>query len=195
MRLFGEQAGVNYRGGPSHDHPDHQRPHSRAESHQQRMLMGLGGGGAPTRMPPGGPNSQNGPAMPPGGFKTPEFLDRIREEYNGLQAQCQHFKAQLEKQEQEKNEMNRQFCMATEMQYAIQLEMAKASESCKRLHNMVQQMAHFMPPDMRHTLQINLQQAMNITPAELQVWEIFFTQTNQSINQSINQPVSPGTIC
>ncbi|OQV23066.1 Protein groucho-2 [Hypsibius exemplaris] len=205
MRLFGEQGAHHLRGGLGGlGHPGlHGLPpgaggvsgvseeqQRQAEEQQQRMLLGMapgprmsGGGGAG----PSGQNNQNGPPMPPGGFKTPEFLDRCREEFNTMQAQIQHLKAQLEKVEGEKIEMSRQFSMVNEIQYVMQLEMAKAAESCKRLQSIINGLRPYIAPELLQQLHANMERALNISQQEMQQIQSF--QSMQAMH-----PMGPGAM-
>uniref|UniRef100_A0A1B0CZ65 Groucho/TLE N-terminal Q-rich domain-containing protein n=1 Tax=Phlebotomus papatasi TaxID=29031 RepID=A0A1B0CZ65_PHLPP len=68
-----------------------------------------------------------GPPQPgqPFKFTVVESCDRIKEEFNFLQAQYHNLKMECEKLAQEKTEMQRHYVMYYEMSYGLNVEMHK----------------------------------------------------------------------
>uniref|UniRef100_A0A8C9LCA2 Groucho/TLE N-terminal Q-rich domain-containing protein n=1 Tax=Pavo cristatus TaxID=9049 RepID=A0A8C9LCA2_PAVCR len=58
-------------------------------------------------------------------FTIPESLDRIKEEFQFLQAQYHSLKLECEKLASEKTEMQRHYVMYYEMSYGLNIEMHK----------------------------------------------------------------------
>uniref|UniRef100_G3NX98 Groucho/TLE N-terminal Q-rich domain-containing protein n=1 Tax=Gasterosteus aculeatus aculeatus TaxID=481459 RepID=G3NX98_GASAC len=69
-------------------------------------------------------------------FTVLETLDRIKEEFQFLQAQYHSLKLECEKLASEKTEMQRHYIMYYEMSYGLNIEMHKqylrVPETCKR---------------------------------------------------------------
>ncbi|MEQ2183786.1 hypothetical protein GOODEAATRI_001522 [Goodea atripinnis] len=69
-------------------------------------------------------------------FTIPESLDRIKEEFQFLQAQYHSLKLECEKLASEKTEMQRHYVMYYEMSYGLNIEMHKQVSVCS-LHLLV----------------------------------------------------------
>lgn len=138
-----------------------------AAQDEQRAQMAAALYGNRLPGPPGPPPQI--PQLPPGGLKTPEYIDRIREEFHMLQNNCGNLENECKKLMQEKTDMQRQYVMYYEMSYAMNCEMMKQIEISKRLHNLVMTMAGYMPPEMQGQMRANLERAMNVNMQELQV--------------------------
>ncbi|KAA8592149.1 hypothetical protein FQN60_017604 [Etheostoma spectabile] len=72
-------------------------------------------------------------------FTIPESLDRIKEEFQFLQAQYHSLKMECEKLASEKTEMQRHYVMYYEMSYGLNIEMHKQTEIAKRLNTICAQ--------------------------------------------------------
>uniref|UniRef100_UPI00398EAF83 transducin-like enhancer protein 1 isoform X2 n=1 Tax=Pristiophorus japonicus TaxID=55135 RepID=UPI00398EAF83 len=90
-------------------------------------------------------------------FTFPETLDRIKEEFQFLQAQYHSLKMECEKLASEKTEMQRHYVMYYEMSYGLNLEMHKQTEIAKRLNVICAQLLpylsqehHFQPQQLSH---------------------------------------------
>ncbi|KAI5696517.1 hypothetical protein M8J75_013928 [Diaphorina citri] len=87
-----------------------------------------------------------GPPQPgqPFKFTVSESCDRIKEEFNFLQAQYHNAKMEVEKLIQEKTEMQRHYVMYYEMSYGLNVEMHKQTEIAKRLNAIIVQIMPFL---------------------------------------------------
>uniref|UniRef100_A0A8C5M8H7 TLE family member 1, transcriptional corepressor n=1 Tax=Leptobrachium leishanense TaxID=445787 RepID=A0A8C5M8H7_9ANUR len=77
-------------------------------------------------------------------FTIPESLDRIKEEFQFLQAQYHSLKLECEKLSSEKTEMQRHYVMYYEMSYGLNIEMHKQTEIAKRLNTICAQVIPFL---------------------------------------------------
>lgn len=75
-------------------------------------------------------------------INTIEACERIKEEYNFLQAQNQNLKLECEKIAQEKTEMQRHYYY--EMSYGLNVEMHKQTEIAKRLSAICAQLVPYL---------------------------------------------------
>ncbi|XP_058808173.1 transducin-like enhancer protein 3-A isoform X1 [Phymastichus coffea] len=110
-----------------------------------------------------------GPPQPGQQFKFTvlESCDRIKEEFNFLQAQYHSIKLELEKLAQEKSEMQRHYVMYYEMSYGLNVEMHKQTEISKRLNAIIAQILPFLSSD--HQVQVGtaVDRAKQVTMTEL----------------------------
>uniref|UniRef100_A0A8D3CLP3 TLE family member 2, transcriptional corepressor b n=1 Tax=Scophthalmus maximus TaxID=52904 RepID=A0A8D3CLP3_SCOMX len=86
-------------------------------------------------------------SSPPGQsfkFTVLETLDRIKEEFQFLQAQYHSLKLECEKLASEKTEMQRHYIMYYEMSYGLNIEMHKQAEIVKRLSAICAQIIPFL---------------------------------------------------
>ncbi|XP_067839234.1 transducin-like enhancer protein 1 isoform X3 [Heptranchias perlo] len=83
-------------------------------------------------------------AAQPFKFTIPESLDRIKEEFQFLQAQYHSLKLECEKLASEKTEMQRHYVMYYEMSYGLNIEMHKQTEIAKRLNTICAQVIPFL---------------------------------------------------
>lgn len=67
-------------------------------------------------------------------FTIPESLDRIKEEFQFLQAQYHSLKLECEKLASEKTEMQRHYVMYYEMSYGLNIEMHKQQQQLQAQH-------------------------------------------------------------
>uniref|UniRef100_A0AAR2M4R2 TLE family member 2, transcriptional corepressor b n=1 Tax=Pygocentrus nattereri TaxID=42514 RepID=A0AAR2M4R2_PYGNA len=86
------------------------------------------------------------PPLPGQSFKFTvlETLDRIKEEFQFLQAQYHSLKLECEKLASEKTEMQRHYIMYYEMSYGLNIEMHKQAEIVKRLSAICAQIIPFL---------------------------------------------------
>uniref|UniRef100_A0A7N9AY29 Transducin-like enhancer protein 1 n=1 Tax=Mastacembelus armatus TaxID=205130 RepID=A0A7N9AY29_9TELE len=83
-------------------------------------------------------------------FTIPESLDRIKEEFQFLQAQYHSLKLECEKLASEKTEMQRHYVMYYEMSYGLNIEMHKQTEIAKRLNTICAQVIPFLSQEQQH---------------------------------------------
>jgi hypothetical protein len=105
---------------------------------------GGGGGGGGQGGGPGSGQAGGGSAGLPPMMSTLEACERIKEEYNFLQAQNQSLKLEIEKIAQEKTEMQRHYVMYYEMSYGLNVEMHKQTEIAKRLSAICAQLVPYL---------------------------------------------------
>ncbi|XP_062272679.1 transducin-like enhancer protein 4 isoform X20 [Scomber scombrus] len=77
-------------------------------------------------------------------FTVTESCDRIKEEFQFLQAQYHSLKMECEKLASEKTEMQRHYVMYYEMSYGLNIEMHKQAEIVKRLNAICAQVIPFL---------------------------------------------------
>uniref|UniRef100_A0A8C4QFN5 Groucho/TLE N-terminal Q-rich domain-containing protein n=1 Tax=Eptatretus burgeri TaxID=7764 RepID=A0A8C4QFN5_EPTBU len=77
-------------------------------------------------------------------FTVTETCDRIKEEFQFLQAQYHSLKLECEKLASEKTEMQRHYVMYYEMSYGLNIEMHKQTEIVKRLNAICAQVIPFL---------------------------------------------------
>ncbi|XP_070591899.1 transducin-like enhancer protein 2 [Erythrolamprus reginae] len=83
------------------------------------------------------------PSGPPFKLSVMEICDRIKEEFQFLQAQYNSLKLECEKLTREKTEMQRHYVMYYEMSYGLNMEMHRQAEIVKRLTAICAQIVHF----------------------------------------------------
>uniref|UniRef100_A0A1L8DX46 Putative transducin-like enhancer of split protein n=1 Tax=Nyssomyia neivai TaxID=330878 RepID=A0A1L8DX46_9DIPT len=110
-----------------------------------------------------------GPPQPgqPFKFTVVESCDRIKEEFNFLQAQYHNLKMECEKLAQEKTEMQRHYVMYYEMSYGLNVEMHKQTEISKRLNAIIAQIVPFLSQEHQQQVATAVDRAKQITMTEL----------------------------
>uniref|UniRef100_A0A8D8M0P0 Transducin-like enhancer protein 3 n=1 Tax=Cacopsylla melanoneura TaxID=428564 RepID=A0A8D8M0P0_9HEMI len=110
-----------------------------------------------------------GPPQPgqPFKFTVSESCDRIKEEFNFLQAQYHNAKMEVEKLIQEKTEMQRHYVMYYEMSYGLNVEMHKQTEIAKRLNAIIVQIMPFLSQEHQQQVATALERAKQVTMTEL----------------------------
>uniref|UniRef100_H2YVT8 Groucho/TLE N-terminal Q-rich domain-containing protein n=1 Tax=Ciona savignyi TaxID=51511 RepID=H2YVT8_CIOSA len=129
------------------------------------------------------------PQAPPGaaqpfGNAIAETCDRIKEEFNYLQAQHHNLKMDREKLASEKTEMQRHYVMYYEMSYGLNIEMHKQTEIAKRLHAIILQVMHYLSQEQQQQVASAVDRAKQVTMPEL----------NQVIGQGqfqLHHPTAP----
>ncbi|XP_058852146.1 transducin-like enhancer protein 1 isoform X7 [Acipenser ruthenus] len=107
------------------------------------------------------------PAGHPFKFTIPESLDRIKEEFQFLQAQYHSLKLECEKLASEKTEMQRHYVMYYEMSYGLNIEMHKQTEIAKRLNTICAQVIPFLSQEHQQQVAQAVERAKQVTMAEL----------------------------
>ncbi|XP_049280781.1 protein groucho-like isoform X4 [Anopheles funestus] len=129
---------------------------------------------APTRHPSASvssskyiPSYLGGP--PPQGrqFTIAETLERIKEEFNFLQAQYHSLKLECDKLASEKTEMQRHYVMYYEMSYGLNVEMHKQTEIAKRLNALIGQLLPFLATEHQQQIASAVERAKQVTMPEL----------------------------
>ncbi|XP_077291523.1 protein groucho-like isoform X2 [Arctopsyche grandis] len=110
-----------------------------------------------------------GPPQPgqPFKFTVGESCDRIKEEFNFLQAQYHNLKLECEKLAQEKTEMQRHYVMYYEMSYGLNVEMHKQTEIGKRLNAIIGQILPFLSQEHHQQVVTAVERAKQVTMTEL----------------------------
>ncbi|XP_056678082.1 transducin-like enhancer protein 2 isoform X2 [Monodelphis domestica] len=107
------------------------------------------------------------PTGQPFKFSILEICDRMKEEFQFLQAQYHSLKLECEKLASEKTEMQRHYVMYYEMSYGLNLEMHKQAEIVKRLSTICAKIIPFVKQEhQQHVLQA-VERAKQVTTAEL----------------------------
>ncbi|XP_063696793.1 protein groucho isoform X4 [Culicoides brevitarsis] len=125
----------------------------------------------------------NGP--PPQGplkFTIADTLERIKEEFNFLQAQYHSLKLECEKLAQEKTEMQRHYVMYYEMSYGLNVEMHKQTEIAKRLNALIGNVLPFLSQEHQQQIAQAVERAKQVTMQEL----------NAIIGQQMHAQQAPG---
>ncbi|XP_050068861.1 protein groucho-like isoform X6 [Anopheles maculipalpis] len=135
---------------------------------------------APPRHP-----SASGP--PPQGrqFTIAETLERIKEEFNFLQAQYHSLKLECDKLASEKTEMQRHYVMYYEMSYGLNVEMHKQTEIAKRLNALIGQLLPFLATEHQQQIASAVERAKQVTMPELNA--IIGQHQQQGIQQLLQQ--------
>ncbi|XP_052566506.1 protein groucho isoform X1 [Culex pipiens pallens] len=144
---------------------------------------------APTRHP-----SAAGP--PPQGrqFTIAETLERIKEEFNFLQAQYHSLKLECDKLASEKTEMQRHYVMYYEMSYGLNVEMHKQTEIAKRLNALIGQLLPFLATEHQQQVAQAVERAKQVTMPELNaiIGQQHQQQGIQQLLQQIHAQQIPG---
>ncbi|XP_039216978.1 transducin-like enhancer protein 4 isoform X2 [Crotalus tigris] len=112
------------------------------------------------------PKAPHQPAQP-FKFTISESCDRIKEEFQFLQAQYHSLKLECEKLASEKTEMQRHYVMYYEMSYGLNIEMHKQAEIVKRLNAICAQVIPFLSQEHQQQVVQAVERAKQVTMAEL----------------------------
>ncbi|XP_075587885.1 transducin-like enhancer protein 3 isoform X3 [Dermatophagoides farinae] len=96
-----------------------------------------------------------------------ETCERIKEEFNYLQAQNHSLKMEIEKMAQEKTEMQRHYVMYYEMSYGLNVEMHKQTEIAKRLNTIIVQIMPYLSQEHQTQVATAVERAKQVTMSEL----------------------------
>ncbi|KAJ0175017.1 hypothetical protein K1T71_009158 [Dendrolimus kikuchii] len=108
--------------------------------------------------------------QPPAGpikFTIADTLERIKEEFNFLQAQYHNLKLECEKLASEKTEMQRHYVMYYEMSYGLNVEMHKQTEIAKRLNAIIGQVLPYLAQEHQQQVASAVDRAKQVTMSEL----------------------------
>ncbi|XP_023310025.1 protein groucho isoform X1 [Anoplophora glabripennis] len=137
---------------------------------------------APARHPSAaGPPPQGGQIK----FTIADTLERIKEEFNFLQAQYHTLKLECEKLASEKTEMQRHYVMYYEMSYGLNVEMHKQTEIAKRLNAIIAQVLPFLAQEHQQQVATAVERAKQVTMTELNA--IIGQQQQQGLQQLLQQ--------
>ncbi|XP_053157832.1 transducin-like enhancer protein 2 isoform X5 [Hemicordylus capensis] len=100
-------------------------------------------------------------------FSVLEICDRIKEEFQFLQAQYHSLKLECEKLASEKTEMQRHYVMYYEMSYGLNIEMHKQAEIVKRLNAICSQIIPFLTQEHQQQVLQAMERAKQVTMGEL----------------------------
>ncbi|XP_058138250.1 transducin-like enhancer protein 2 isoform X5 [Dasypus novemcinctus] len=100
-------------------------------------------------------------------FSILEICDRIKEEFQFLQAQYHSLKLECEKLASEKTEMQRHYVMYYEMSYGLNIEMHKQAEIVKRLSGICTQIIPFLSQEHQQQVLQAVERAKQVTVGEL----------------------------
>uniref|UniRef100_A0A670XUK4 Groucho/TLE N-terminal Q-rich domain-containing protein n=1 Tax=Pseudonaja textilis TaxID=8673 RepID=A0A670XUK4_PSETE len=100
-------------------------------------------------------------------FSVLEICDRIKEEFQFLQAQYHSLKLECEKLATEKTEMQRHYVMYYEMSYGLNIEMHKQAEIVKRLTAICAQITPFLTQEHQQQVLQAMDRAKLVTMGEL----------------------------
>ncbi|XP_069734146.1 transducin-like enhancer protein 2 [Phaenicophaeus curvirostris] len=100
-------------------------------------------------------------------FSVVEICDRIKEEFQFLQAQYHGLKLECEKLVSEKTEMQRHYVMYYEMSYGLNIEMHKQAEIVKRLSAICAQIIPFLTQEHQQQVLQAVERAKQVTMGEL----------------------------
>ncbi|XP_026565243.1 transducin-like enhancer protein 3 isoform X6 [Pseudonaja textilis] len=99
------------------------------------------------------------PGQPGFKFTVAESCDRIKDEFQFLQAQYHSLKVEYDKLANEKTEMQRHYVMYYEMSYGLNIEMHKQTEIAKRLNTILAQIMPFLSQEQQQLQAQHLSQA------------------------------------
>ncbi|KAG9351287.1 hypothetical protein JZ751_025179 [Albula glossodonta] len=103
-------------------------------------------------------------------FTTSDSCDRIKDEFQFLQAQYHSLKLECDKLASEKSEMQRHYIMYYEMSYGLNIEMHKQAEIVKRLNGICAQVLPYLSQEQQlqaHQLSQLQGLALPMTPLPL----------------------------
>ncbi|XP_069338595.1 transducin-like enhancer protein 3 isoform X15 [Eulemur rufifrons] len=106
------------------------------------------------------------PGQPGFKFTVAESCDRIKDEFQFLQAQYHSLKVEYDKLANEKTEMQRHYVMYYEMSYGLNIEMHKQTEIAKRLNTILAQIMPFLSQEQQLQAQ-HLSHATHGPPVQL----------------------------
>ncbi|XP_063930585.1 protein groucho isoform X1 [Zophobas morio] len=118
-------------------------------------------------------------------FTIADTLERIKEEFNFLQAQYHTLKLECEKLASEKTEMQRHYVMYYEMSYGLNVEMHKQTEIAKRLNAIIAQVLPFLNQEHQQQVASAVERAKQVTMTELNA--IIGQQQQQGLQQLLQQ--------
>ncbi|XP_062869012.1 TLE family member 5 [Trichomycterus rosablanca] len=128
-------------------------------------------------------------------FTTSDSCDRIKDEFQFLQAQYHSLKMECDKLASEKSEMQRHYIMYYEMSYGLNIEMHKQAEIVKRLYAICAQVLPFLSQEHQQQVLGAIERAKQVTPPEMNSIIRQQLQAHQlSQLQGLTMPVTPLTL-
>uniref|UniRef100_A0A3P8N994 Groucho/TLE N-terminal Q-rich domain-containing protein n=1 Tax=Astatotilapia calliptera TaxID=8154 RepID=A0A3P8N994_ASTCA len=100
-------------------------------------------------------------------FTTSDSCDRIKDEFQFLQAQYHSLKLECDKLASEKSEMQRHYIMYYEMSYGLNIEMHKQAEIVKRLNGICAQVLPYLSQEHQQQVLAAIERAKQVTPPEM----------------------------
>uniref|UniRef100_A0A674NHR5 Transducin-like enhancer protein 4 n=1 Tax=Takifugu rubripes TaxID=31033 RepID=A0A674NHR5_TAKRU len=100
-------------------------------------------------------------------FTTSDSCDRIKDEFQFLQAQYHSLKLECDKLASEKSEMQRHYIMYYEMSYGLNIEMHKQAEIVKRLNGICAQILPYLSQEHQQQVLAAIERAKQVTPPEM----------------------------
>ncbi|XP_076880623.1 TLE family member 5 isoform X2 [Brachyhypopomus gauderio] len=100
-------------------------------------------------------------------FTTSDSCDRIKDEFQFLQAQYHSLKLECDKLASEKSEMQRHYIMYYEMSYGLNIEMHKQAEIVKRLNAICAQVLPYLSQEHQQQVLGAIERAKQVTPPEM----------------------------
>ncbi|XP_034535883.1 transducin-like enhancer protein 3-B isoform X5 [Notolabrus celidotus] len=113
------------------------------------------------------PQGRHPPGQPGFKFTVAESCDRIKDEFQFLQAQYHSLKVEYDKLANEKTEMQRHYVMYYEMSYGLNIEMHKQTEIAKRLNAILAQIMPFLSQEHQQQVAQAVERAKQVTMTEL----------------------------
>ncbi|XP_009467453.1 PREDICTED: amino-terminal enhancer of split [Nipponia nippon] len=137
-----------------------------ATSDSPQHREGVGGQAAPTG--PQRPGLRGSSHLPQQlKFTTSDSCDRIKDEFQLLQAQYHSLKLECDKLASEKSEMQRHYVMYYEMSYGLNIEMHKQAEIVKRLNGICAQVLPYLSQEHQQQVLGAIERAKQVTAPEL----------------------------
>ncbi|XP_062843695.1 chico isoform X2 [Trichomycterus rosablanca] len=100
-------------------------------------------------------------------FTTTDSCDRIKDEFQFLQAQYHSLKLECDKLATEKSEMQRHYIMYYEMSYGLNIEMHKQAEIVKRMNAICAQVLPYLSQEHQQQVLGAIERAKQVTPPEM----------------------------
>lgn len=126
------------------------------------------GGASGGMYPQGRHTTPNPPSGAPfSKFSVAEVCDRIKEEFNFIQAQNHSLKVECDKLASDKTDMQRAYVMYYEMSYGLNVEMHKQTEIAKRLNTICNQLLPFLSAEHQQQVLQTIDRAKQVTMSEL----------------------------
>ncbi|KAF6133328.1 TLE family member 3, transcriptional corepressor [Phyllostomus discolor] len=122
---------------------------------------------SPSLSCPRGLQAPHQPGQPGFKFTVAESCDRIKDEFQFLQAQYHSLKVEYDKLANEKTEMQRHYVMYYEMSYGLNIEMHKQTEIAKRLNTILAQIMPFLSQEQQQLQAQHLSHATHGPPVQL----------------------------
>lgn len=96
-----------------------------------------------------------------------ESCDRIKREFDGLQAANHNLRLELEKLDKEKQELHKHFIMYYEMSYGLHIDVCKQKEIAKRLNNIILNILPIVSSDQQAQIASSVDRAKQVSTDEL----------------------------